>query len=121
MDYLQQAFGGLNPQTDKDAAVKIALNAILMDGRLHELSCLLINGHDIGGVEGEPGWIIERRDTGPSGEIPYYAEWPINTCFHVHVESKVFELGYPDMFMDDHEFRRYVGRAMVAYQQGTTG
>ena len=71
MDYLQQAFGGMNPQADQDAAVKFALNAILMDARLRELSCLLIDGHDIGGVEGEPGWIIERRDTGPAGKLPY--------------------------------------------------
>lgn len=116
MDYLQQAFGGLNPQTDQDAAVKFALNAILMDVRLHELSCLLIDGHDIGGVEGEPGWIIERRDTGPAGELPYYSEWPIDARFHVHVEPAAFELAYPDMFMEAHDFHRYVGRAMDAYR-----
>jgi hypothetical protein len=115
MDYLQQAFGGLNPQADQDAAVKFALNAILMDTRLRELSCLLIDGHDIGGVEGEPGWIIERRDTGPAGELPYYSEWPMNARFHVHVEPAAFELAYPDMFMEAHDFRRYVGRAMDAY------
>ena len=83
MDYLQQAFGSLNSQVDQDAAVKFALNAILMDVRMQELSCLLIDGHDIGAVEGEPGWIIERRDTGPAGELPYYSEWPINARFHV--------------------------------------
>lgn len=115
MDYLQQAFGGLNPQTDQDAAVKFALNAILMDVRLHELLCLLIDGHEIGGVEGEPGWIIERRDTGPAGELPYYSEWPMNARFHVHVDPEVFELTYPDMFMRTHDFHNYVGRAMDAY------
>ncbi len=115
MDYLQQAFGGLNPQVDTDAAVKFALNAILLDVRLQELSCLLIDGHDIGGVEGEPGWIIERRDTGPVGERQYYSEWPMNARFHVHVEPTAFELAYPDMFMEAHDFHRYVGRAMDAY------
>lgn len=115
MDYLQQAFGGLDPQTDQDAAVKFALNAILMDARLHELSCLLIDGHDIGGIEGEPGWIIERRDTGPSGELPYYSEWPMNARFHVHVEPAAFELAYPDVFMEGHDFGRYVGKAMDTY------
>lgn len=118
MDYLQQAFGGLNPQTDQDAAVKFALNVILMDGRLRELSCLLIDGHDIGGVEGEPGWIIERRDTGPAGDLPYYSEWPIDARFHVHVEPTAFELACPDMFMATHEFNSYVGRAIDAYLSG---
>ena len=120
MDYLQQAFGGLNPQTDQDAAVKFALNVILMDGRLRELSCLLIDGHDIGGVEGEPGWMIERRDTGLTGELPYYSEWPMNARFHVHVEPSAFELACPDMFMTAHDFYRYVGRAMDAYLSGNS-
>ena len=120
MDYLQQAFGGLNPQTDRDAAVKFALNVILMDGRLRELSCLLIDGHDIGGVEGEPGWMIERRDTGLTGELPYYSEWPMNARFHVHVEPSAFELACPDMFMTAHDFYRYVGRAMDAYLSGNS-
>jgi len=120
MDYLQQAFGGLNPQTDQDAAVKFALNVILMDGRLRELSCLLIDGHDIGGVEGEPGWMIERRDTGPAGELPYYSEWPMNARFHAHVEPSAFELACPDMFMTAHDFYRYVGRAMDAYLSGSS-
>ena len=120
MDYLQQAFGGLNPQTDQDAAVKFALNVILMDGRLRELSCLLTDGHDIGGVEGEPGWMIERRDTGPAGELPYYSEWPMNARFHVHVEPTAYELACPDMFMAAYDFYRYVGRAMDAYLSGNS-
>lgn len=120
MDYLQQAFEGLNPRTDQDAAVKLPLNAILMDVRLQELSCLLIDGHDIVGVEGEPGWIIERRDTGPAGELPYYSEWPVDTRFHVHVEPAAFELAYPDMFMKAHDFYSYVERAMNAYLTGSS-
>lgn len=115
MDYLQQVFGGLNPQTDQDAAVKLALNAILMDGRLEELSHLLIDGHDIGGVEGEPGWIIERRDMGSSGENSHYSKWPMAARFHVHVAPTAFELACPDMFMNAKDFHRYVGKAMNAY------
>ncbi len=118
MDYLQTAFGGLDPQTDRDAAVKFALNVILMDARLHELSCLLIDGHNIGGVEGEPGWIIERRDTGPSGELPQYTNWPANTRFHVRVDPAAFELAYPDAFFEAPEFRRYVQKAVDAYLIG---
>jgi len=115
MDYLQEAFGGFNPQVDQDAAVKFALNAILMDERLSELSCLLTDGHEIGGVAGEPGWIIERRDTGPSGAHTYYADWPKNAYFHAHVDSSGYELAYPDMFMDVAVFHRYVSEAIKAY------
>lgn len=115
MDYLQEAFGGFNPQVDQDAAVKFALSIILMDERLSELSCLLTDGHEIGGIEGEPGWIIERRDTGPSGEMPGYVDWPKNANFHVHVEPSAFELAYPNMFMGIDAFHSYVRKAIEAY------
>jgi len=115
MEYLQQAFGGLNPQTDRDAAVKLAVDVIFADERLNELSCLLTDGHDIGGIGGEPGWIIERRDTGPAGELPYYSDWPVNIRFHVHVDPAAFELAYPDMFMEANDFYRYVAKAMDTY------
>lgn len=115
MDYLQEAFGGLNPQADQDAAVKFALNIILLDERLSELSCLITDGHEIGGIAGEPGWIIERRDTGPSGDHPFYVDWPKNANFHVHVEPSAFELAHPDMFMEVGVFHNYIRKAIEAY------
>lgn len=39
----------------------------------------------------------------------------MNARFHVRVEPAAFELAYPDVFMDAHDFGRYVGRAMDAY------
>lgn len=115
MNYLQEAFGGLSPQVDEKAAVKFALSIILMDDRLSELSQLLIDGHELGAVEGDPGWIIERRDSGPSGEHSFYANWPKNSNFHVHVEPKGYELAHPDMFMGAQEFHRYVCKAVEVY------
>ena len=115
MDYFQEAFGGFNPQVDLDAAVKFALSIILMDERLSELSCLLTDGHKIGGVSGEPGWIIERRDTGSSGDHSFYADWPKNAHFHVHVEPSEFELAHPDIFMEVGTFHSYVRKAVESY------
>lgn len=114
MNFLQSAFGRSNPQTDQDIAIKLALNSILMDDRLQELSCLLTDGHEIGGIEGEPGWLIERKDAGSSG-IPYYAGWPKNTSFHVHVEPTIFELTHPDIFMSAGDIYHYVQMAVEAY------
>jgi hypothetical protein len=31
------------------------------------------------------------------------------------VDPTAFELAYPDMFMDAHDFHRYVGKAMDTY------
>lgn len=115
MDNFNDAMRDLNPRSDPDAAVTLALGSILMNSRLHELACLLIDGHDIGGIEGEPGWIIERRDTGPTGNLPYYSKWPINARFRVHVEPAAFELPDPEIFMKAHDFYLHVERSLDLY------
>ncbi|MDN6882544.1 hypothetical protein QMO14_02905 [Variovorax sp. CAN2819] len=114
MDFLRLAFGELNLKSDQDAAIKLALNSIFIGDRLPELSCLLTDGHEIGGVEGWPGWLIERKDK-ISSEISYYAKWPKNADFHVHVEPGALELGYPDMFMSAEDFCHYVRMAIKVY------
>lgn len=115
MDYFQDAFGGFNPQADQDAAVKFALSIVLMDERFDDLSYLLTDGHEVRRVEGEPGWIIERRDTGPSWDMPGYTDWPKTAHFHAHVDSSGYELADPDMFTDIDTFYGYVSKAMGAY------
>jgi hypothetical protein len=115
MSYLEAAFGGFNPRVDRDAAVKFALVIILMDERLSDLSCLLTDGHEVGGVEGDPGWIIERRDTGPSGNMPYYADWPKTAHFYVHVDPSGYDLAHPEMFMEISTFHDYVRKGIEAY------
>ena len=111
MNYLENAFNGFNPQVDRDAAVKLALSIIFMDERLVELSFLLCDGHEIGGMEGDPGWIIDRRDLGSSS----YASWPKNTHFHANVDPRGYELVFPDFFMEVCEFHRYVNKALQEY------
>lgn len=102
-------------QIDQDAAIKFALGIIIKDERLRELSCLLTDGHEIGAVEGVPGWVIERKDTGSSGDMPGYVDWPKNSYFHVYVEPSEFELPHPHMFLGKDEFHCYVRKAIEAY------
>jgi hypothetical protein len=115
LNYLELAFGGFNPQFDQDAAVKLALNVILLDERLSELASILTDGHEIGGLEGEPGWTIERRDTAHSGNMPGYANWPENARFRAYVDPRNFELGHANIFMDIELFHGYVRKAIEAY------
>lgn len=112
---MREAFGGFEPRTDTDAAVKLALNCILMDERLIDLTYLLTDGHNIGGIEGIPGWIIERRDTGVSGDVPYYDAWPGTANFYAHVEQSEYHLIHPDIFMEVDTFHSYVRKAIGAY------
>lgn len=114
MDYFAEAFGGFKPHVDEDAAVKFAISIILMDRRLPELLHLLTDGDQAGGVEGEPEWIIERRDE-DQGKVFYYENWPRNTRFHAYVDSDVYRLAHPDIFMDVAVFHNYVRKGLDAY------
>lgn len=115
MDYFNDAFGDFDPQGDPQAAVKFIINSILMDDRLEELTCLLTDGHDIGSVEGEPGWLVERRDTGPSGDAPGYADWPADANFRVFVDPDIFELAHPEQYMKIDEFHSCVRKGIDVY------
>lgn len=115
MDYFSSAFGGFRPNIDLDAAVKFSLNAILMDARLIDLASLLTDGHEIGGVEGVPGWIIERRDSGAAGEMPGYSSWPVWASFRAYVDPHEFELAHPEYFMDKTGFHKYALAALEAF------
>lgn len=112
---MQENFKDFNPQVDQDAAIKCVLGIIFKDERLRELSCLLTEGHEMGAVEGALGWVIERRDTGSSGDMPGYVDWPENSYFHVYVEPRKFELPHPHMFLGIDEFHCCVRKTIGAY------
>ena len=115
MSYFSEAFGGFDPSGDPDAALKFVVNAIMMDHRLDELSSVLTDGHEIVGVEGEPGWILERRDSGPAGERPGYRDWPQGARFRAYVDPNQYHLGYPEAFAGSSAFHKYVRDALAAY------
>lgn len=102
VDFLGQAFGEFEPQRDPFAAVKFALSSAFLDDRLDELRALVTENHDTGGVSGEPGWIIERKDVDHSHE--YYAAWPAWARFRAFVDPEMYELANPECFMDRASF-----------------
>jgi hypothetical protein len=114
MTYFDAAFGGLNPRKDTDAAIKFVLNAILMDGRFEGLKRLLPEGSPVGGIEGAPGWTLERRDVGDF-ENPVYASWPSHSQFRAHVDPKGYELEHPEFFADRATIHRYISTALASY------
>lgn len=116
-DYYQEAFGKFDPQNDEAASAKFALSVLAMDGRFSELLDLLTDGHEVGALEGSPGWIIERRDSGPSGDMPGYARWPIGKNFRAYVDPDEFALGYPETFMETKVFYDYVRRLLDVSMQ----
>lgn len=116
MDYLKAAFGSFAPHRDEDAAVKLALNVVLMDNRLQELAELVVAGSQVGGIEGEPGWMLERRDVADEGnEAAYYPGWPAGARFKASVDEDAYRLQHPVYFMSREAFMKYVVPAIDAY------
>jgi hypothetical protein len=114
MDYFVDAFGGFNPQSDLDAALKFGLNVLLLDNRSKDLLKLVKGGDKFGGVEGVPGWIIERRE---DNELIGYENWPENARFRAYVDPSEYALAYPEFYADKQTFMRYV-RAIVSVYKG---
>src|SRR5690242_10837847 len=112
MDYFKDAFGGFDPRNDRDAAIKFCLDALLADCRIDELAQLISPGQNIGGIEGEPSWIIERREL---SETEGYERWPAWACFRAAVDPNAYLLGYSEFFADRKTFLRYVDRIISTY------
>lgn len=115
MDYFKAAFGGFAPHRDEDAAVKFALNVVLMDNRLQELAELVVDGSPFGGIEGEPGWMIERRDVADEENQAAYPGWPAGARFKVSVDEDAYRLQQPEYFMSREAFMKYLALAIDAY------
>jgi hypothetical protein len=113
MDLFKAAFGGFAPQTDPDAAAKFCLQTLAADHRLPGLASVLTEGSDIGGIEGVPGWLLERRDDGDPA--PGYAAWPSTAKFRAFVDPQEYELATPEQFYTRAEFLPLVQAIVAAY------
>lgn len=115
MDYFKAAFGGFAPHRDEDAAVKFVLNVVLMDDRVQELAELIVDGSRFGGMEGEPGWLLERRDVADEGNETAYPGWPTGARFLASVDEDSYTLQHPEYFMTREVFMKYLVSAIDAY------
>jgi hypothetical protein len=114
MKQIGEAFGYFSPQTDIDAAVKFVFTVIFADERLDELAQLVLDGGELGGMEGEPGWLLERRDEADEHAI-CYSRWPAGARFRAYVDPEAYELACPEFFMDRVRFMGYLVKALDAH------
>jgi hypothetical protein len=92
----------------EDAAIKFCLERILSDHRLDSLANLMDGS--IGGVAGDPGWILERRNE-------HDVEWPADARFKAFVDPEEFWLDRPEFFMDKKTFYQYVSAGVDEYMK----
>ena len=113
MDYFKAAFGGFHPQTDPDAAVKFCLQALAADHRLEELAEFMTEGADLGGIEGVPGWLLQRRDD--NDRAAGYADWPPGAKFRAFVDPEQFRLAEPEQYYSRTTFQPFVEAIVQTY------
>lgn len=111
MNFLQEALTGLEPQIDRDAALRFSMSILLADGGIGSLLRLLRDPH-FGGVEGTPGWIIERRD---AGDHVGYEHWPDKARFRAYVDPDSYSLAHPEFFCDERTFLAHVRSRLAIY------
>jgi len=113
MDYFKDAFGGFDPQRDDDAALKFILDSLIADERLNDLIALMSADNEVGGLEGEPGWIMEKRDNGP---VSGFEDWPLGARYRSYVDPNSYQLAYPEFFCDRAMFNKYVEKIASAVE-----
>jgi hypothetical protein len=109
-------FSRFDPRVDPDGAAKFSLAAI---GRgrarqMPQLTQLLSEGALLGGLEGEPGWSLERRDDGDT--MPGYAAWPPGAKYRAYVDPEAYRLPHPEVFYDRAGFHALVGAMLDEFE-----
>lgn len=115
LDYFKAAFGSFAPHRDEYAAVKFVLDAVLADHRLQELAEVVVDGNRFGGMQGEPGWMLERRDAADEDNDAAYPGWPAGARFVASVDEDAYRLKHPVFFMTREVFMKYLVLAVDAY------
>lgn len=97
MNLFRDAFGQYDPLGDPDVGAKVALEAIGRTDSLADLTSLFAENSRVGGLEGDPGWTIERRR--PLGSTaPGYKDWPGEAEFRVFVDPGAMALTHQERY-----------------------
>lgn len=109
--------GQFDPIRDTDAALKISVDSLLLDRRFGDLEQLLDGDCNVTGLEGEPGWTLELRD---SDDPAFFPDWPEDAHVHAAVDPEVFALSHPDWYGSITDLVDFV-RDRLATSPGVTG
>jgi hypothetical protein len=113
MSHSKRPFVNFDPSVDRLAALKVAIDSILVDNRLDDLVELLTPDHRTGGLEGDPGWIVERKDRVDTHA--YNEQWPEWASFRAFVDPAVYRIAEPECFLDRKSFLEVATPFLQAY------
>ncbi len=111
-NYLQEAFGGIDLEKDKDAALKYALGMLVLDGHIRDLLNLMAPKIRARAFAGDPGWEIERREL---TDLQGYENWPEGATVCASVDLREVPVGHTEFFCDHATFFEYAQQILLAY------
>lgn len=115
MDTYPDIFLGLQPQKSPTAAIEFALLCATADNHIDLLRFVATDGHKFAGVQGQPGWLIERRDSSSPSGAPGYESWPVWASFRAYVEPEGYLLAHPEVYLGGEEFYGYLCKVLESY------
>ena len=107
--YYQEAFDGFVMWKDMDAAVRFAINCILMNTDFDRLAIVLSPEHELSGIgDGDADWKIIRRDSrGKNDDWPDWADF--------QVETNLLIYGCPEIYLAKEDFYAYLKKGFRAF------
>ena len=111
---LRRAFPRFSP-SDLDAAMVFCLDVAICHNQANMIMQLIDPASNLGGVEGDPGWIIEKRRDKNSPE--YYDSWPTWAAYRVFLDPQAFEVDHPEYYAIEDEFLRCWETLLSAYSR----
>lgn len=115
MDLFEETFGSeFEPHLDENAAIKFILNSLMMDKTLDRLIEIFDLSLNIGCIEGEPGWELERIED-KDRKLSGYSEWPDWAMYRVAVEPESYQLKYPEIYYRSDEFMAFVEKSLKVF------
>ena len=95
-----EAFGPFDPENDPDFAIKLIVAVMVADGHEAMLAALIDGTGEFETIEGEPGWVLERRN--PSDD------WPSGLDFRARVGPEIMASGFPEVFVERSRLEAYL-------------
>lgn len=112
MDVFEKVFGcEMQPHRDEHTAIKLILSSLIMDKSVDRLIELLDPSYEVGCLEGEPGWELERIEKQDRAR-PAYQVWPDWADYRAYVDPELYELSTPEAYYKSTDFRSYLKQAM---------
>lgn len=113
-DLLVTVFPAFFSSDNRHAAMQFSIDALIRNGQIPHLALLLDSSSRIAAIEGDPGWVIERRKSLVNSTA--YASWPDDAMYRVFLEPEAYGVSYPECYASERESQTCLSTLLTAYE-----